>query len=706
MSEVPTHSPLAGTLTEPLTSLRGVGDKLASKLADMQLHRVSDLLFHLPYRYQDRTRVVPMGSARPGQVGLIEGEIELTEVAFRGRRSLLCRISDGTGGVLLRFFHFSGSQQRGLQRGLRIRCFGELRRGPAMLEMVHPEYQLLGETPVPLESRLTPVYPTVSGIGQVVLRKLIAQALDRMSGGEAPQELLPVEIAQRMGFETLARSLADIHRPQQDADLESLRDRQHPAVRRLAFEELVAYRLALLGVREEMRSIKSPEMPIDDAQLQRLYEQFGFSLTDAQKRVIAEIKADLQRFVPMLRLLQGDVGAGKTVIAACAAYTAVCNDYQVALMAPTEILADQHLQSFRGWFDPLQIPVGWLSGKMPAAQRRTTLAALESGDIPIVVGTHALFQEDIGFKALGLSIIDEQHRFGVDQRMALRDKGRAAHSPSIDVRPHQLTLSATPIPRTLAMTAYADLDCSILDELPPGRTPVTTVAMADSRRGDILARVGAVIEDGRQVYWVCTLIEESDSLQCKAAEDTFAELSEVLSAHRVALIHGRMRAAQKEEVMRSFKNGSIDLLVATTVIEVGVDVANATLMIIENAERLGLSQLHQLRGRIGRGSAGGNCVLLYQPPLSENAKARIGVLRETNDGFAIAERDLELRGAGEVLGTQQAGDAQLRIADLARDGDMLDSVKSVADSISRDNNSIALELVRRWRGEKHVYREI
>ena len=690
----------------PVQSLIGVGEKLAQKLAQMQIKTAQDLLFHLPLRYQDRTRVTPIGALRAGAPALVQGDIELTEVAYRARRSLLCRLSDGTGSLMLRFFHFSNAQQRSLQQGTRLRCHGEVRRGPAMLEMVHPEYTRIGDSPPPLESKLTPIYPTATGIHQTTLRKLTEQALNRLDEFASPADLLPPALVKSTGFGDLHGAIRFVHRPPAGTDLSTLQDGSHPAVRRLAFEELLAYRLALLGIRQQFQQVAAPVLKPDLAQSAALYAQFGFDLTGAQRRVIDEIARDLNSRVPMLRLVQGDVGAGKTAVAAAAAATAVANGYQVALMAPTEILAEQHFQNFKTWFDPMGICVGWLTGKLTGRARRESLRALAAGSSQIVVGTHALFQNDITFQALGLSIIDEQHRFGVDQRMALRDKGRAALGGNSESRPHQLTMSATPIPRTLAMTAYADLDCSVLDELPPGRTPVKTVAMTNSRRDEIISRVGAVIANGGQAYWVCTLIEESETLQCQTAEDTHRKLAEALPACRVALLHGRMKSDQKDAIMGDFKHRRVDLLVATTVIEVGVDVTNASLMIIENAERLGLSQLHQLRGRIGRGSAVGSCVLLYQTPLSENARERISILRETNDGFVIAERDLALRGAGEVLGTQQSGEAQFRIADLSRDGNLLDDIKIAADYLQSETPEVIPSLIKRWRGELPEYRNI
>ena len=690
----------------PLQALRGVGDKLAEKLTALQIFSVQDLLFHLPLRYQDRTRLWPIGSLQVGSTAQIEGEVERKETSFRGRRTLLCRIADGTGSIVLRFFHFSHSQQQQLGRGARVRCFGEVRTGATGLEIIHPEYTLLGAQSPPMQASFTPVYPSTHGVHQLLLRKLTEQALQLLAQHQPPYDLLPEQSALKKPFASLRETLQFVHRPPPNTSIEALRDGRHPAIRRLAFEELVAYRLALLNARHELQAISAPKLRCSNSSLEKLYAQFGFTLTGAQQRVRDEVLADIGRAVPMLRLVQGDVGAGKTVVAAMASLAATNSGYQVALMAPTEILAEQHFANFKRWFSPLNIQVGWLIGKLPAGERRKTQQSIKEGHIHIVVGTHALFQNNTEFRALGLSIIDEQHRFGVDQRLALRDKGYSKISRHSTLRPHQLTLSATPIPRTLAMTTYADLDCSVLDELPPGRTAVTTVALPNSRREELIQRIGAAVADGQQVYWVCTLIDESEALKLQTVEDAYRQIGNQLPNCRVAMIHGRMKNAEKAAIMQSFKAAELNVLVATTVIEVGVDVANASLMIIENSERLGLSQLHQLRGRIGRGTTQSSCVLLYQPPLSNNARERIAILRETSDGFMIAERDLKLRGAGEVLGTQQAGEAQWRIADLSRDGDMLDDIRRTSDTILRDSPKVIPDLIRRWRGNSSQYRNI
>ena len=680
---------------KPVSTLKGVGPKVAEKLQKLNIATVQDVLFHLPLRYQDRTRVMPLGSLQPGMEAVVDVEIKLADVVFRRRRSLLCKVADGTGSLTLRFFHFSKLQQQNLQPGVRLRCFGEIRRGAGGLEMVHPEYQLIDDD-LPAEDVLTAIYPTTEGVHQLTLRKITDQALALLTSNRVLQDWLPEALIGKYRFPDLKTALAIVHRPPPAEDIAALMDGMHPAHRRLSFEELIAHRLGLLALRSHTRRLKAPAM-VQSAKLQTDFiASLPFDLTGAQNRVIAEILHDLSRTEPMLRLVQGDVGAGKTVVAAAAAAQAVAAGFQVAVMAPTEILAEQHLLNFAGWFEPLGIEVGWLSGKMTARQRRDALEAIAMGQSKIIVGTHALFQSDVQFSKLGLTIIDEQHRFGVHQRLALRNKGADE-----GVIPHQLIMTATPIPRTLAMTAYADLDCSVIDELPPGRIPVNTVAVAFSRRAEVIERVHQAIADGRQVYWVCTLIEESEALQCQAAEDTARVLEEALPDYQVGLVHGRMKPRDKEAIMSAFKNRELDLLVATTVIEVGVDVPNASLMIIENAERLGLSKLHQLRGRVGRGTAVSSCVLVYQPPLSQNAKDRIGIMRETNDGFLIAEKDLEIRGAGELLGTRQTGIAAFRIADLSRDQDLLDDVAEAAGLLVRDHKDAIAPLIKRWVGDQN-----
>lgn len=717
----------------PVTSFKGVGDAVAGKLAGLGIHNAQDVLFHLPHRYEDRTRLTPIGALQPGVEAVVSGEVAIADVVMRRRRSLLVRIGDGTGSLVLRFFHFGQAQVRQFERGARLQCFGEARRGPGVLEMVHPEYRLLksDESAGVLEQTLTPIYPTTTGVSQAMLRRLSDQALGRLLS-EAPVDWLPCKlIAKAIGqaadravdqavdqavppegasagssagrLPALPEALTIVHRPPADASVDALTSGLHPAHRRLALEELVAHRLGLRLLREQAQRRLAPRIPQSGQSGRQLRAALDFTPTAAQERVLVEIGDDLIREQPMLRLVQGDVGAGKTVVAALAAADVVDAGHQVALMAPTEILAEQHLLTFSAWFEPLGVEIAYLTGKLSVGQRRACLGAVASGRARIVVGTHALFQSQVEFHQLGLAIIDEQHRFGVHQRMALRDKGTVTESADdAPAQPHQLIMTATPIPRTLAMTAFADLDVSVIDELPPGRKPVTTVALDNARRSSVIERVSVALATGQQVYWVCTLIEDSDQLQAAAAEESHAALREQLPGRRVGLIHGRMKARDKEVLMQAFKAQQIDVLVATTVIEVGVDVPNASLMIIENAERLGLSQLHQLRGRVGRGSAQSACVLLYQAPLPEQARARIGIMRETNDGFLIAEKDLELRGAGEVLGTRQTGAAEFRIAALGRDDDLLDSVVLLADHLLAHAPGSVHGLLRRWIGEQRA----
>ena len=681
----------------PLTALRGVGPALAEKLARLDLHTVADLLFHLPLRYEDRTRVRPIGNLRPGTSALIEAEVDLAEVRTTRRRMLLVHVSDGTGHLLLRFFHFNAGQRQSFRRGVRLWCFGEVRRGPAGLEMVHPEYRLLAEgASAPREQRLRAIYPATEGVGQRVLQGLVGQALDRLA---ARPEVLKDWLAGRLdGLPPLHEALERLHRPRPGSRIADVTGQTHPARRRLAFEELLAHHLSLRQLRLRVHRHRAWPLTGDGRLRDRLLAGLPFSPTAAQRRVMDEIAADLARPRPMLRLVQGDVGSGKTLVAVVAALQAAECGVQTAVMAPTELLAEQHYRSITDWCRPLGVEVAWLSGRQKAAERRQALEQVGSGRAAIVVGTHALFQDEVDYARLGLVIVDEQHRFGVHQRLALRDKGAAG-----DMHPHQLTLTATPIPRTLAMAVYADLDTSVIDELPPGRTPVKTAVVDDRRREEVIDRVRAVCREGAQAYWVCTLIEESEALQCQAAEDTARMLAERLPELRVGLVHGRMKPAEREAVMQAFKAGEMDLLVATTVIEVGVDVPNASLMIIENAERLGLAQLHQLRGRVGRGRRESHCVLLYRAPLSAQARERLAVVRETTDGFEIARRDLELRGPGEVLGTRQTGLLQFRVADLMQDQALVPQVQREADRLLRTAPEAAAALVRRWLGARERY---
>jgi ATP-dependent DNA helicase RecG len=688
---VSTRTPLD---ERPVTSLRGVGPALADTLGRLGLRTVQDVLFHLPLRYEDRTRVVPIGTLRAGDRAVVDGEVQLAEVAFRRRRVLLCRIADGSGFLTLRFFHFSAAQQESLARGTRVRCFGEVRPGPAGLEIVHPEYRRLAPgASVPSDESLTPVYPTTEGVQQGRMRALTSLALVELAGGGLRDWLTP-QCLDSAGLPSLESALQCAHRPPPDADIELLNAGRHPAQRRLAFEELLAHQLSLRLLRQATDLDDAWPLSARGTLVERCLATLPFSPTGAQRRAWTEIAHDLERPHPMMRLVQGDVGSGKTVVAALAALRAVEHDMQAAVMAPTELLAEQHARNFLGWLEPLGVRVGLLTGRLTSRARNTLSQDLASGGVQVAVGTHALFQEGVEFARLALVVVDEQHRFGVHQRVQLREKGRS------DGRyPHQLVMTATPIPRTLAMTAYADLDVSVIDELPPGRTPVRTVALPDTRRDEVVARIEAACRAGRQAYWVCPLIEESESLRHQAAEDTATALAAALPEVRIGLVHGRMKSAQKEAVMGAFKDGRLDLLVATTVIEVGVDVPNASLIVIENAERMGLSQLHQLRGRVGRGPVESTCVLLYARPLTPIARERLGVLRDTNDGFEVARRDLELRGPGELLGTRQTGLMQLKVADLVRDSDLLPKVQRAADLMLSGPQANIAALLRRWVGE-------
>jgi len=687
--------------TLAVSALRGVGPKSAQKLAAFNIETVQDVLFHLPRRYEDRTRIVPVGHLRPGSHAVIEAGVDLAEIRYGRRRSLLVRVSDGTGSLMLRFFYFNKLQQQGFERGTRLRIYGEVRRGPAMLEMVHPEYQRLveGES-APVEDRLTAVYPTTEGIHQITLRKLSDQAL-QLLGTDSLPEWLPDELLVELQLGDLQTALRYVHRPPRDADLEALEAGTHSTQQRLAFEEMLAHHLSLRRVRLRARRLQAEALGAGNDLLPEFIKSLPFRLTAAQQRVIDELLRDMSAPNPMMRLVQGDVGSGKTVVAAAVAVQAVACSCQVAIMAPTELLAEQHFSNFADWFDALGIHVGWLTGKVKGKARSGVLEGLADGSVQVVIGTHALFQDDVAFKRLALVIIDEQHRFGVHQRLALRDKGRTQQKV-----PHQLIMTATPIPRTLSMTLYADLDASVIDELPPGRTPVQTVVLSEQRRDEVIQRVREACREGRQIYWVCTLIEESESLQCQAAEDTAALLAEALPEVSVGLVHGRLKEKEKMQRMHAFKQGDVDLLVATTVIEVGVDVPNASLMIVENAERLGLAQLHQLRGRVGRGAVQSSCVLMYRGPLSQMARKRLAVLRETSDGFEIARKDLELRGPGEVLGTRQTGMLQFRIADLMRDQPLYDKVEAAAEYLLDKHPESVKPVIRRWLGHAPRYGEV
>lgn len=681
-----------------------MGPRVAEHLKKIGIETIQDVLFHLPIRYEDRTRIVPIGGVRPGQAQVVEGELDHVEIAFtrkgKSRRMLVCHLSDGTGAILLRFFHFNKLQQSKLIKGARIRCFGDVRFGPAKFEMIHPEYQVLSDAEEKVvEETLTPVYPTTEKVHQTLLRKISNQALNLLTEKYFVKDLIPENLSNQYHLPILKAALLYVHRPPPDADLKLLEDGMHRSQQRLAFEELLAHHLSLQKLRQKARLKNAYQLDVNKNTLsQQFIKSLPFKLTNAQKKVNDVISKDIAGNLPMMRLVQGDVGSGKTIVAALASLHAVESGYQAAIMAPTEILAEQHYQNFVKWFEPLGIKMAWLSGKLKGKKRNEMLEYISSGEATVIVGTHALFQDDVEFKSLALIVIDEQHRFGVHQRLALREKGADKNKV-----PHQLIMTATPIPRSLAMTAYADLDYSVIDELPPGRTPIKTVVIPEERREEVIQRVRNACAQGKQTYWVCTLIEESETLQCQAAEDTAQLLQESFSDLTVGLVHGRMKPVEKENVMKLFKQGDIDLLVATTVIEVGVDVPNATLMIIENAERLGLAQLHQLRGRVGRGSEASHCVLMFKKPLSQLAKSRLAIMRESNSGFDIAQKDLELRGPGEVLGTRQTGIMQFRIADIIRDEKLIDNVKIAANTIIKDHQECIQPLIRRWLGESEHY---
>ena len=681
----------------PITELKGVGPKMAERLLKLGILTVQDMLFHLPLRYEDRTRLYAINELALHSHVSVEATIETSQITFGKRRMLVCQINDGTGRLTLRFFNFTAAQKNAFSAGKIIRCFGEVRRGRVGFEMSHPEYSISDtSSEQPVATTLTPVYSTTEGLKQLSIRALSEQAIDLLHKYSV-EELLPSQW--QPSNMPLSDALLLLHRPPNDVDVTALKQGTHPAQQRLVFEELLAQNLSLLKVREQGQQVKAVALnPVNTLESQFL-EQLPFAPTNAQSRVVAEIKGDMQHAYPMMRLVQGDVGSGKTLVAALSALTAIAQGFQVALMAPTEILSEQHGVNFTTWFNQLGITVAWLGGKTKGKERVATLEKIASGEAQMIVGTHALFQDEVKFNNLVLIVIDEQHRFGVHQRLSLREKGKFG-----DCYPHQLVMTATPIPRTLAMTAYADLETSVIDELPPGRTPITTVALPDTRRDDIIARVKlACNEQGRQVYWVCTLIDESEVLQCQAAEDSALQLKEALPELNVGLVHGRMKSAEKQAIMSDFKAGNIHVLVATTVIEVGVDVPNASLIIIENPERLGLAQLHQLRGRVGRGATASHCVLLYHAPLSHTAQKRLGVLRDSNDGFVIAERDLEIRGPGEVLGTKQTGLAEFKIADLTRDKHILNQVRPIAQQMLKQHPEVVDPLIQRWLGNKQNY---
>lgn len=681
-------------LTQLCTCLPGVGPTFAKKLATCGIHTIQDLLFHLPYRYQDRTRITAIRDVRHQDWAVVHGQICKTEIKFARRKILHCFIEDKTGMLRLRFFHFNQQQAQTMQIGMNIRVFGEARLFDGVIDMIHPEYHLCTEDePSTVEETLTPIYATTQGLSQNRIRQLVTLALERYHTHLQDLEWMSDTQRRTYHFDAIPTAICDLHHPPPDSPIHLLENGQHPALRRLAFDELIAQRLSMLFAKQQRATLLAPAMPPDPEKLAQFFQHLPFQLTAAQTRVQQEVSQDMALSQPMLRLIQGDVGSGKTIIAAVAALQAMANGYQVALMAPTDILSEQHAQTLQRWFTPLGIRVYRLSGKMKISERRQAMQALAEHHCHFIVGTHALFQEEVHFARLGLIIIDEQHRFGVAQRLQFQQKGQTEqHSP------HQLLMTATPIPRTLAMTQMAHLDISIIDELPPGRTPVTTLVLNQTKRDTLIERLRAHLNDGRQAYWVCTLIEESEKLQCQAATDTALQLEILLPDLKIGLVHGRLTGAAKEQIMAQFKNGDIHLLVATTVIEVGVDVPNASLMVIENAERLGLSQLHQLRGRVGRGTAQSHCMLLYQPPLSYMSRERLQFIRDTHDGFLLAEKDLQLRGSGEILGTRQTGYRVFKIADLQRDQALLSWLTPCAQQLISEAPDTAHHVAQRWLG--------
>jgi ATP-dependent DNA helicase RecG len=678
-------------LLKNINTLKGVGAKMSEHLSKLGLETLQDLLFHLPLRYQDRTRVYPISSVQHGQEVLIVGKVDHCSIIFKQRRMMVCQISDKSGtAITLRFFHFANVQQKSLSVGTEVRCFGEVRQGRYSFEMVHPEYKIISnkDKTTKLADCLTPTYPSTKGLQQKTLRRLNTEAMQYIA---LLEEVFPESLRHKYQLMTLTEALTTLHQPTAESSVEQLLSTNHPAQQRLIFEELIAHHLSLRKFREYSQQIKGVKLTCKDTLYKKLLTSLPFVLTHAQQRVIKEIKQDMQQHYPMGRLVQGDVGSGKTLVAAAATLTAIEAGYQVALMVPTEILAEQHFKSFKQWFEPFGLTISYLSGRQKVAQRRDNLENIALGTSKLVIGTHALFQDTVKFQTLGLLIIDEQHRFGVHQRLALREKGKQD-----DHYPHQLVMTATPIPRTLAMTAYADMDYSVIDEFPPGRKAINTAVLPNTRRDAIIERINNLCQQGAQAYWVCTLIEESETLQCQNAEETLHLLQNNLSELNIGLVHGRMSSAEKDDAMQMFKSGKTHLLVATTVIEVGVDVPNATLIIIENAERLGLAQLHQLRGRVGRGTVASHCLLMYQSPLTEIAHKRLDALRNNNDGFEIARIDLEIRGPGDVFGTRQTGELQFRIADLLRDQALLPDIQAAAEIIIEQYPDSIQPLIERW----------
>ncbi len=682
------------SLSDPIISISGLGKKTSDRLNQLGIHSLEHLLFHLPSRYQDKTSITPLSSASVNDEILIEASIDRIEVIPSRQRQLLCYLSDNQNHrVLLRFFHFTQYQKQALVRGETIQCFGEIKIGRQGLEMHHPEYRIISQDQKPLfEPTLTPVYPLCAGVSQNKMKQWVNKALEVLKASVIDDYF---EKITNNTMPSLKDSLFLLHHPNKDEDLLKIESFNHISQQRLIIEELATHQLSLLKIKEARKSKESKPISIRSSLSNKLISSLEFDLTSAQSRCINQINEDLSTSEPMLRLLQGDVGSGKTIVAVFALIQAVENNFQTAVMAPTEILARQHLQNFTNYLSPLGIQIAFLSGSQNTQERKDNLSLIENGKAKVIIGTHALFQENVYFDDLALVIIDEQHKFGVHQRLSLSKKA--------NVTPHQLVMTATPIPRSLTMSAYADLDTSIIDELPPGRQTIETVALSNARRDELIEKIKQISKEGRQIYWVCTLIEESEDLRAESAEKTFAYLSDNLKDLKVVMIHGRLTKSEKEIIMSDFASGKTNLLVATTVIEVGVNVPNASLMIVENSERLGLAQLHQLRGRVGRGSEKSACVLLYQSPLSQTAKERLDILRQSNDGFLIAQKDLELRGPGEILGTQQTGIASMKIANIVRDAYLLKQVGFYSSKMLEAAHDSQNALMSRWIDEEKTH---
>ena len=682
----------------PVTVLPRVSDKLASSLERIGIIQIKDLLLHLPFRYQDRTKSTPLGQISIGRSVMVTGRIIDVRINLGRRRSLIVRIDDETGSMSMRLFHFNQGQRQRLENGTWLRCFGEVRLIRNSYEMIHPEYSVYDYPPPEVQAdTYTPIYRLTEGVGQTMMRNLVKAAMDLFLKREMIDPL-PDQILVTNELIGLSEALQTIHAPPVGEFELQAEEHHQPAIRRLIFEEMVSFQIARRTHKQLRQSVGAPSLRPTGTLSRRLRESLTFEPTNSQRSVIYEILDDLKKPTPMLRLVQGDVGCGKTLVAAAAAAWAVDSGYQIAIMAPTELLAEQHLKSFSNWFGPLGIEVRLLTGRLPAKERKSVEHALRYGQANIVIGTHALFQEKVEFRNLGMVIIDEQHRFGVGQRYAFRQKG-----VSDELVPHQLVMTATPIPRTLAMTFYADLDVSSITEMPPGRLPVETRIMPSSNRRHAIDLIKQLCAAGQQVYWVCPIIEKSDVLDVESAVEAEKYVKKALPDYHVGLVHGRLKSDRRDRIMKSFRDGDINVLVATTVIEVGVDVPNASLMVIESADRLGLSQLHQLRGRVGRGASQAQCLLLFKSPLSQTAKKRLNVMRDTNDGFKIAETDLDLRGAGELLGTRQTGSQLFRIAELPRDMDMINEVNQAAQQIMKQHPENARELIRRWTPREGEY---